>query len=95
MSNTNFSDHHFVKSELIRTVFEEHPHWKNRQIIEEVKKRWNVNCSSQIVISAIGKQRNRVTYTGKVDRMALAKDYLKNFCNDLSLAFYWMKKAAA
>ena len=95
MTNTKFRENEYCKADLIRTVYEKNPHMKNREIIEQVRKIWGVNVSSQMVIHGVGRQRNRIDYTGRTDLLNEAKKYLNVFGSDLQWAFYWLKRAAA
>ena len=95
MNNTKFRENEYCKADLIRRVYERNPHLKNREIIEQVRKNWGVNVSSQMVIHSVGRQRNRIDYTGRTDLLNEAKKYLNVFGSDLQWAFYWLKRAAA
>ncbi len=82
------------KSELIRTVFKERPSASNAEIRYSVKQRWNVEVEANLIIQAIGRERDRVAYQASYASLQkLAKRFLSDCGGNLSIAINHLRLA--
>jgi hypothetical protein len=82
------------KSDLIRTVYNSNPTATNRTIKEVVKNTFGVEVNSNLIISAIGRYKNRIAL-GKATAgiMQQARSFLGLCLNDVEQAIHFLKKA--
>lgn len=65
------------KTDAIRDVAKDHLHWSNRQIRDEVRRRFKMLVSSSAIINVIGSHRKRMALSGySVDLREQAKRFL-------------------
>jgi hypothetical protein len=84
---TPFESAVFNKSELIRRVYKERPSASNAEIRESVKRRWDVDVEANLIIQAIGRERDRVAFLAShASLQALAKGFLDNCGGNLAIA---------
>jgi len=84
----------FNKSELVRKVYREHPWFSNAEIRESVKLRWNVGVKSNLIIQAIGRERDRVSYLAShATLQQLASKFLADCGGNLSVAINHLRLA--
>jgi hypothetical protein len=84
----------FNKSELIRKVYKERPSASNGEIREAIKYRWDVAVEANLIIQAIGRERDRVAFLASHSSLqALAKQFLENCGGNLSVAINHLRLA--
>ena len=85
----------FNKSELIRTVYQEIPSASNAEIREMVRRRWNVKVESNLIIQAVGRERDRVAYLAShASIQQLAKRFLADCGGNLPIAINHLRLAS-
>jgi hypothetical protein len=85
----------FNKSELIRTVYKEKPASSNAEIREAVMRRWRVRVEANLIIQAIGRERDRMAYLASHSAIqALARRFLADCGGNLSIAINHLRLAA-
>lgn len=94
MSNNPFRWNFENKSDLIRTIYSSNPTATNRVIKDVVKKTFGVEVNSNLIISAIGRYKNRIAL-GKAAAGIIeqARSFLGLCLNDLEQAIHFLKKA--
>ena len=94
MSNMMFSSNFENKSDLIRRVYEVNPTATNQQIKRFVKGSFGIDVHSNLIISAIGRYKNRIALGGLASNIiSQAKCYLRVCLDDLEQAIHFLKKA--
>ena len=84
----------FNKSELIRVVYRERPSSSNAEIRDAVKRRWDVDVEANLIIQAIGRERDRVAFLASHSALQLlAKQFLKSCGGNLSVAINHLRLA--
>lgn len=92
--NTAFKSSIFNKSELIRIVYKERPSSSNAEIRRAVKSRWGVDVEANLIIQAIGRERDRVAFMASHSVLqVLAKTFLENCGGNLSVAINHLRLA--
>ena len=77
----------FNKSELVRMVYREMPSASNAEIRQAVKQRWSVDVAANLIIQAIGRERDRVAYLASHKSLQhLAKKFLADCGGNLAIA---------
>ena len=84
----------FNKSELVRLVYRERPSASNSEIRQVVKQRWNVDVAANLIIQAIGRERDRVDYlVSHASLQRLAKKFLADCGGNLAIAINHLRLA--
>jgi len=84
----------FNKSELVRVVYKEMPSSSNAEIRLAVKRRWNVDVEANLIIQAIGRERDRVAYLAShASLQRLAKKFLSDCGGNISIAINHLRLA--
>jgi hypothetical protein len=84
----------FNKSELVRRVYKERPSASNAEIRQAVKQRWNVDVAANLIIQAIGRERDRVAYLSSHSSLQqLAKKFLSDCGGNLAVAINHLRLA--
>jgi hypothetical protein len=84
----------FNKSELVRLVYRERPSASNLEIRQVVKQRWNVDVAANLIIQAIGRERDRVAYLAShASLQQLAKKFLADCGGNLAIAINHLRLA--
>jgi hypothetical protein len=82
------------KSELIRKVFRERPAASNAEIRLSIKQRWNVDVEANLIIQAIGRERDRVAYLAShASLQKLAKKFLGDCGGNIAIAINHLRLA--
>ncbi len=77
----------FNKSELIRRAYKETPAASNGEIRQRIKQQHGVEVESNLIIQAVGRERDRVAYLeSHCSLQKLAKQFLANCGGNLSIA---------
>lgn len=77
----------FNKSELIRRAYKQKPAASNGEIRQLIKQQHGVDVESNLIIQAIGRERDRVAYLeSHCSLQKLAKQFLANCGGNLSIA---------
>lgn len=94
MRQSAFKDNFENKSELIRKVFESNPTAKNIEIKKEILKRYGVNCDQNLIISAIGKYKDRIALQPSFRTLLkTARVFLNDFNNSVEQACWYIRRA--
>ncbi len=92
--NTMHDSALFNKSELVRRVYKERPSASNAEIRQAVKHRWNVDVAANLIIQAVGRERDRVAYLASHSALQqLAKKFLTDCGGNLSVAINHLRLA--
>lgn len=92
--NTMHESALFNKSELVRRVYKEKPSASNAEIRQAVKQRWNVDVAANLIIQAIGRERDRVAYLSSHSSLQqLAKRFLADCGGNLAVAINHLRLA--
>jgi hypothetical protein len=84
----------FNKSELVRIVYREKPSASNADIRQAVKQRWNVDVAANLIIQAVGRERDRVAYLASHSSLQkLAKQFLADCGGNMSIAINHLRLA--
>ena len=84
----------FNKSELVRVVYKEMPAASNAEIRFAVKRRWNVDVEANLIIQAIGRERDRVAYLAShTSLQRLARKFLSDCGGNISIAINHLRLA--
>jgi len=84
----------FNKSELVRRIYKEKPSASNAEIRQAVKQRWNVDVAANLIIQAIGRERDRVAYLSSHSSLQqLAKKFLADCGGNLAVAINHLRLA--
>jgi len=84
----------FNKSELVRRIYKEKPSASNAEIRQAVKQRWNVDVAANLIIQAIGRERDRVAYLSSHSSLQqLAKKFLADCGGILAVAINHLRLA--
>ena len=85
--NTMHDSALFNKSELVRRVYKARPSASNAEIRQAVKQRWNVDVAANLIIQAIGRERDRVAYLSSHSSLQqLARKFLADCGGNLAVA---------
>lgn len=96
MNNRQILSNFTNKSDLIRRVYEKNPTATNQQIKKWLVDSFGVEVNSNLIISAIGRYRNRIVLGGAASSIIKqAKTYLEICLDDLEQAIHFLKKAKA
>lgn len=91
---TPFESAVFNKSELIRRVYKERPASSNAEIRDSVKRCWGVDVEANLIIQAIGRERDRVAFLASHSSLqVLAKKFLENCGGNLAIAINHLRLA--
>lgn len=84
----------FNKSELVRLVYKQKPSASNAEIRQAVKQRWNVDVAANLIIQAIGRERDRVAYLASHSSLQqLAKRFLADCGGNMAIAINHLRLA--
>ncbi len=84
----------FNKSELVRRIYKEMPSASNAEIRLAVQRRWNVKVEANLIIQAIGRERDRVAYLAShTSLQRLAKAFLSDCGGNISIAINHLRLA--
>lgn len=84
----------FNKSELVRHVFRENPSASNAEIRLAVKQRWNLHVAANLIIQAIGRERDRAAYlVSHALLQELAKKFLADCGGNVAIAINHIRLA--
>ena len=84
----------FNKSELVRVIYKEMPAASNAEIRLAVKRRWNVDVEANLIIQAIGRERDRVAYLAShTSLQRLARKFLSDCGGNISIAINHLRLA--
>lgn len=82
MIKTHLTDNFYNKSELIRQVSKANPGISNKQIKQLVKSVYGIDVQSNLIISAIGKEKNRRDLSWLQSEILSAGKRLVALCNN-------------
>lgn len=84
----------FNKSELVRLVYRDNPSASNAEIRQAVKQRWDVDVAANLIIQAVGRERDRVAYLASHSSLQkLAKKFLSDCGGNLAIAINHLRLA--
>lgn len=84
----------FNKSELVRIIYKERPSSSNAEIREAVKRRWGVAVEANLIIQAIGRERDRIAFIAShASLQRLAKKFLADCGGNLAIAINHIRLA--
>lgn len=84
----------FNKSELVRLIYKEKPSASNAEIRQAVKQRWNVDVAANLIIQAIGRERDRVAYLAcHASLQKLARKFLADCGGNMVIAVNHLRLA--
>ena len=80
------------RSKIIRSVFEEHPSFSNKDIINHIEKFYSIRVRSNLIINVLGSNSLRKNYVDRLKTIGqLAKDLMKSCQFDRRLAILALK----
>ena len=80
------------RSKIIRSVFEEHPSFSNKDIINHIEKFYSIRVRSNLIINVLGSNSLRKNYTERLKSIGkTAQDLLKQCLFDRRLAILALK----